>query len=160
MLSPNPLSRVVAWLNHANLPFEMVGETLRVRAQRWHLDYSYDATFDQLKALCTWEGKPSYQDLEEFITFIAEWNFEFLQPIAILETPTPTTMELRGRTSLPNASLLPAPNIEAFAAVAWVVSRQLMFTAERTLPGGKVGLANTHPFLIQPEALRKMGRTS
>ncbi|WJZ02789.1 hypothetical protein [Corynebacterium freiburgense] len=160
MRSPNPLSRVVSWLTQANLPFEIHNDELRVRAQRWHLDYSYDATLDQLKAVCTWEGNPSYWDIDNLITFISTWNFEYLQPIATLETPTPTTVELRGRTTLPNASMLPAPNIEAFAAVAWVVCRQLMFTAERTLPGGNIGLANTNPFLIQPDALRKMGPAS
>lgn len=160
MRSPKPLACVVTWLTQAHLPFEIQDEDLRVRGQRWHLDYSYDPTLDQLQAVCTWEGNPSYRDLDDIIAFVSKWNYEYLQPIATLETPNATTVELRGRTTLPNASLLPAPNIEAFAAVAWVVCRQLMFTAERTLPGGNLGLANANPFLIQPEALRKMGPTS
>lgn len=48
MLTPNPLSRVVAWLNREGMRFELIGETVRVRSQRWHVDFSYDATLDQL----------------------------------------------------------------------------------------------------------------
>ncbi|TWT24028.1 hypothetical protein FRX94_09135 [Corynebacterium canis] len=140
--------------------FELIGETVRVRSQRWHVDFSYDATLDQLKALCTWEGKPRYENLDEFITFITDWNYELLQPTAILETPTPTTMELRGRITLPNASLLPGTNIATFAMMSWIMCQHLMLTVECSLPGGKLGLANANPFLIQPETLRRMGPAS